>query len=79
MGRRAIDRAGRTSEAGGRAQAPVPPKKKTGFQRDASLWQVLEGSALEVLPFRLPGDSEQALVAGRKVHKFVMKSGNRVI
>ena len=29
---------------------PYPPK--TGFQRDASLWQELEDSVLEALPFR---------------------------
>ena len=50
MGRRAIDPAGSISEAGGRAQAPVPTPtpKKAGIQGDSSPWQVLEDRVLEV-------------------------------
>ena len=50
MGRRAIVSAESISEAGGRAQAPVPTPKKMGIQGDASLWRVLESRALEVFP-----------------------------
>ena len=53
MGRRAIDHEGNTNETGGNKFVQTCPHnpQKTGFQRDASLWQVLEGRALEVLPF----------------------------
>ena len=49
-GRSSLRKYQRGSEAGTKILPPIPPK--TGFQRDASLWQELEDSVLEVLPFR---------------------------
>ncbi len=61
MGRRAIVSAGNTSEAEIWSH-PTHNPQKTGFQRDASLWQELEDSVLEVLPPSGIGETERSII-----------------
>ena len=55
MGRRAIDHVGSISETKIWSY-PTHNPKKMGFQRDASLWQELEDSVLEVLALEQSSD-----------------------